>query len=345
MSESRAIRSLMHLETEEAGTVARQIAQENRSVFAEVACEIVRRDINLVLTNGRGSSDHASVFGKYLIMQKLGLPVASGAPSIASIHGRLIAGPNSLCLSISQSGGSDDIVKFADHARSGGAYSVALINQANSPLEAATDKTIPLCAGEEKSVAATKTYIASLVSIIWLVAYWAEDQDLICQLESLPDLLEEAATLDWSSPLSMLKDYSGLSVIGRGLGLGIANEAALKFKETCQIHAEAFSSAEYSHGPLALSGPEFPALVFAQDDDTLVSTRGLAKQLLDVGAPVLLAGAEMPGAISLPTIDAPSALQPLLMIQSFYSAVADLSLELGLDPDSPPVLRKVTKTL
>jgi glucosamine--fructose-6-phosphate aminotransferase (isomerizing) len=134
-------------------------------------------------------------------------------------------------------------------------------------------------------------------------------------------------------------------VLGRGFGLGIAQEAALKLKETCGLHAEGFSAAEVKHGPMALVRAGFPVLMFTQSDDTRAGIAELAAEFAARGARVLLAGAEARGAATLPTVAAHPVIEPLLAIQSFYRAVEALARARGLDPDTPPHLNKVTETL
>jgi glucosamine--fructose-6-phosphate aminotransferase (isomerizing) len=129
------------------------------------------------------------------------------------------------------------------------------------------------------------------------------------------------------------------------LGLAIAQEIALKCKETCGLHAEAFSSAEVKHGPYALLGPAFPALLFGQRDATLPGLEALAAELTARGVPVILAGARVSGAVELPTLEAPAELGPILLAQSAYKMIAALSLRRGFDPDCPPHLKKITETV
>jgi glucosamine--fructose-6-phosphate aminotransferase (isomerizing) len=202
-----------------------------------------------------------------------------------------------------------------------------------------------LRAGPETSVAATKSYIASLAAIVHLVSAWSEDPELGAQLAQLPDLLSRSLSLDWSLAADRLKDVRDLYVIGRGLGLGIAQEAALKLKETCGLHAEAFSAAEVRHGPMAIVGEGFPVLMLAQDDETKDSVEDLAFEFAGRGAAVLLAGAQAEGVRSLPVLETHPVLQPILLIQSFYRVTATLALARGFDPDRPPHLNKVTETV
>ncbi|RKR00336.1 glutamine--fructose-6-phosphate transaminase [Maricaulis maris] len=343
--QSDALPTRMHREAAESAATARRINSENRTLFREVGARLRERDPKLVMTNARGSSDHAGVFGKYLISTRLGLPVASGAPSVSSVYGAPMRLEQAIGLSISQSGRSPDIVRAGAAMREAGAFCLALVNEAGSPLGDTADITVPLLAGAETSVAATKSYIASLINLLWITAEWRQDDILIAALERLPDQLEDAWALDWTTPLAPLAFAENLFVVGRGVGLGVTNEAALKFKETCQIHAEAFSAAECSHGPLALLGPEFPVLIFSQSDDTRASVSALVERLSGMDVPVYLAGGEQEGTVALPTLDAHPMVQPVLMIQSFYRAVADIAISRGRNPDEPPALKKVTETV
>jgi glutamine---fructose-6-phosphate transaminase (isomerizing) len=168
---------------------------------------------------------------------------------------------------------------------------------------------------------------------------------LVDALSIAPSQLRRAFELDWSAALEPLRDATNLFVIGRGYGLGIAQEAALKLKETCGLHAEAFSAAEVQHGPMALVGPGFPVLAFSQADDTRPSVTAVAREFAARGAGVLLAGGTVPGGRTLPVIDAHAVIQPMLMIQSFYGLAATLAEARGFDPDVPPHLRKVTETV
>jgi glucosamine--fructose-6-phosphate aminotransferase (isomerizing) len=203
---------------------------------------------------------------------------------------------------------------------------------------------LPLSAGPETSVAATKSYIASLSALLHLVAAWSDEQELLDALRSAPDLMARAWNLDWSPALPLLEGASNLFVIARGVGLAVAQEAALKCKETCGLHAESFSGAEVRHGPQALLGRDFPALLLAQEDETRAGLEALGKELVERGVQVAAAGADVPGAIALPTLKAHPAVAPLLLAQSFYRLANAVAIARGMDPDSPPHLQKVTRT-
>ena len=298
-----------------------------------------------VATCARGSSDHAATFAKYLIETRAGVLTTSMAPSVLSLYHAETTLKDALLLIISQSGASPDLVAAAHAAKRAGTFVLALVNAPESPVARAADATVLLCAGAERSVAATKSFIASLSAIAALVAHWTEDASLKRALDDAPELLRKAWSLDWGAAKPALRDAQSMYVIARGLGFGIAGEAALKLKETCGIHAEAFSAAEVRHGPMALVRADFPTLLFAQSDETREDVTDLAGDLCARGANIFIAGAAADGATTLPTLDAHPALQPMLQVQSFYRLAHDVALARGCDPDRPPHLQKVTETL
>ena len=305
------------------------------------------RELNprAVITCARGSSDHAATYAKYLIETHAQVLTASAAPSVSSVYGVTQDVHGCLVLAISQSGRSPDLLATVASAKASGAIVLALCNSADSPLMAAADLAIELHAGPERSVAATKSYLASLAAIAQLVAAWKEDAKLEAALAQLPDLMDRSWALDWSAALPELESAENLYVVGRGLGLSAAQEVALKCKETCGIHAEAFSSAELRHGPFALLRKGFPALLLAQHDATRPGIETLAVELVRRGVPVLLAGANAAGPVLLPSVEAAAELAPILLAQSAYRMIASLAVRRGLDPDRPPHLHKITETV
>jgi glutamine---fructose-6-phosphate transaminase (isomerizing) len=335
----------MFAEAGEAGDVVAHQLDASADIVAALAAQLRTNPPAGVITCARGSSDHAATYAKYLIETRVGLLVSSAAPSIASVYRQAPSTAGMLAIGISQSGKSPDIVETIRAAGQAGAMTVAMVNVADSPLGLLADVLLPLQAGPERSVAATKSYIAALSQIAALVAAWTDDSVLSAALSDLPDLLRAAWTTDWSAMVERLAHARGLYVIGRGVGLGIAQEAALKLKETCSLHAEAFSAAEVRHGPMTLIGPGFPLLVIGQSDEAGDGLDELIADMVARGGDVLVAGRSVPGAITLPTHKSHPALEPLLAIQSFYRAVNALSVQRGFDPDRPPHLAKVTETV
>jgi glutamine---fructose-6-phosphate transaminase (isomerizing) len=335
----------MYREAAQAPQAVREQLQANAARVARLAARLRQTPPRAVVTCARGSSDHAATFARYLIETRLGLLTSSAAPSVSSVYDARPDLAGAVMLAISQSGASPDLLAAVSSARAAGAHIVALVNAEDSPLAQLADDLIPLCAGMERSVAATKSYIASLAAIVHLVASWSRDAQLAAALQQAPERLERAWQLDWSAAVTHLTPANNLYVIGRGLGLGVAQEAALKLKETCGLHAEAVSAAELRHGPMALVRAGFPLLIFTQNDESRSGVTQLAAELAAQGADVLLAGADAARATILPTEGAHPVIEPLLFAQSFYRMANALSLARGGDPDRPPHLHKVTETI
>jgi len=337
--------SMMFEEAASASAAVSAQLQRDAAAIAAIGAEVRRLAPRAVITCARGSSDHAATYAKYLIETRTRVLTSSAAPSISSVYGVTQDLRGCLFIAISQSGRSPDLLAAVASARVSGATILALCNSPGAPLIAAADLVIELRAGSETSVAATKSFLATLAALANLVAAWTRDAALQSALQTLPSLMDASWALDWSSALPVLGPAGNLFVIGRGLGLGAAQEIALKCKETCALHAEAFSSAELRHGPYTLLGRAFPALLLAQPDASLAGVQTLAEELALRGVPVLLAGARAQGAIMLPTIDAIPELAPILLVQSAYRMIDALAARRGLDPDHPPHLRKITETV
>jgi glucosamine--fructose-6-phosphate aminotransferase (isomerizing) len=334
----------MFREAAGAAAALRAQAQGNGATLAALGRALRARPPRAVITCARGSSDHAATFAKYLIETRAGTLTASAAPSVASVYGARPDLQQCLFLAISQSGRSPDLLAATDAARDAGATVVVLVNAETSPLARAAHYVLPLRAGPELSVAATKSYIASLAALVALVATWTDDEGLHAALAAAPAQLEQAWALDWSAAVAPLTVARHLYVIGRGLGLGIAQEVALKCKETCGLHAEAFSGAEVRHGPQALLDGSFGALLLAQRDAAHAGLVALGADFAARGIRVLAAGLAPAGAVVLPTLAADPVIEPLLLVQSAYRLLAQLAVARGHDPDHPPHLAKVTET-
>lgn len=338
--------TLMRQEARESGAVVARQRLENATIMADLGALLRARRPRLVITCGRGSSDHAASFAKYAIETRAGVLVASHAPSTSSIYGTSFSGlEGALFLAISQSGKSPDILSSIVAAKEAGAIVVAMVNDGDSPAAGLADIVVPLHAGPERSVAATKSYVGSLMAISHLVAEWTQDNVLDAALDGAEDQLGEAFELDWGDAAEVFGAAQSMFVIGRGLTFGVANEAALKLKETSALHAEAFSAAEVRHGPMAIVGKDFPVLMLQPEDPTKASFPQLSEEFAARGARVFAAGDVLPGATMLPTT---AGLHPLIapacQITSFYAFAEKLALARGRNPDDPPWLKKVTET-
>src|SRR3984893_9840311 len=335
---------MFHEAASASDAVRSQLAHDAQAVAA-IGAAVRRLAPRAVVTCARGSSDHAATYAKYLIETRTGVLTASAAPSVSSVYGVAQDLSGCLFIAISQSGRSPDLLATVAAAKASGATILVLCNDHDAPLTAAADLVVELRAGPETSVAATKSYLATLAALARFVAAWTEDAALKQDLETLPALMDASWSLDWSAALGVLRPAANLYVIGRGLGLGAAQEIALKCKETCGLHAEAFSSAEVRHGPFTLLGPGFPAMFLAQNDATRSGVEALCSELVRRGVPVLIAGAPADGAIMLPTTAATAEIAPILRVQSAYRLIATLAIRRGFDPDHPAHLLKVTETV
>ncbi|MBS0565363.1 MAG: SIS domain-containing protein [Proteobacteria bacterium] len=302
-------------------------------------------DPRVIATVARGSSDHAATYLKYAAELTLGLPVASIGPSVASIYGARLKLDRAVAISVSQSGQSPDIVEMARSARAGGALTIAVTNNAGSPLAQASERTIDIAAGPELSVAATKTYVTSVVALLGLVAEWTGDAGLAAAIHALPGRLAAAAALDWPEVRQALQGAPSVFTLGRGPAYAVACEAALKFKEISQLHAESYSSAEVLHGPVSIVGEGFPVLAFAARDAAEGAVTDIADQIAAKGARVFVTSDRAAAASRLPFVATGHPLtDPLALIVSFYAMVERFAREAGIDPDKPRHLRKVTET-
>lgn len=335
--------TLMDREIAEAAAVVQR--QQQDCALLEMREKLATRQPDLLMTLARGTSDHAAEYLAYLLMRYRGIPVASLPLSLNTIYQAPWQQVNHMALTISQSGGSQDLLEGAKRMAQSGISVLALLNTVPSPLSAVCSHVVDIGAGKEQSVAATKSFVASITAGIRVLADWLGQNDLLAALDQLPEKLDAAQALDWSSAVSQLRDAKRLYVIGRGSGLPIAKEAALKCKETCLLQGEAFSGAEVKHGPMALINEEQHVLIFAPPDETQPGLLKLAEDFRNMGARVLLAADPQVKTRDLTLIDAGhSALQGLTTIQSFYRMVESLSRARGIDTDHPPHLNKVTTT-
>lgn len=327
-----------------ADCVALQLAND-ADRYAALGHHLRGASFHNAVTVARGSSDHASSYLAYLIMARMGRLVTSLPMSLVTLYKAPLQASGTLAISISQSGQSPDVVEPVRYFRQGGATTVALVNDIDSPLARAAEWALPLRAGKEQSVAATKSFIASLTAGARLVAEWQQDAELKDGLAALPDALRQAARTDWSAALEVLAPARNIMVVGRGISFPIALEAALKFKETSSLQAEAFSGAEIKHGPMALIDEGYPLLIFATRGPTQAGLVALADEMRGRGARVLLAA---PTDIASRDLDLPVStcadLDPIVAINAFYVMAAHLSKARGFDPDKPRHLNKVTKT-
>lgn len=336
----------MFIEAGEGPAVVRKQLEANTELMRDTARRLRALSPRIAFTCARGSSDHAATFAKYMFETRLRLPTVSQAPSIVSVYdGAPLDMRGAPFFVISQSGRSPDLLLSARAVKDAGALVIALTNNVDSPLAALADVVIPLHAGPETSVAATKSYLATLCAITHLVAEWREDDELRGALTTLDGALTQAWDADWSEAVRLFEGAQSMFVLGRGLTFAIAQEAALKFKETSGLHAEGFSLAEVAHGPMALVKPGFPLLVLPPQDEAKLGADALIQKFAERQARIAIAGEGPAGVTVLPLQKGlHPAVSAIAVAQSFYKLVNAVALARGYDPDHPPLLNKVTET-
>lgn len=326
----------MAREAAEAPQAVARMLRANEDALKGVRELLQRCQPSHVLTCARGSSDHAASYFKYLAETILGVPCCSIGASTVSIYGARLRLRDTVVMTISQSGRSPDILAFQEEARRSGVPTIAITNDLSAPLAHSADICLPLCAGPELSVAATKTFITSAVLMAAIVAMCDGGEGLSEAIVRLPEDLAAANEVRWAHAEEAIAAATSLYVLGRGPSLPIAQEAALKLKETSGLHAEAFSAAEVMHGPMELVREGFPVLVFAPNDLALQTTRAAGERLKEAGALILQ---PMLRETLHPALD------PISMIQSFYLSAERIARMRGRDPDKPRLLKKVTETI
>ncbi|HLJ20737.1 MAG TPA: SIS domain-containing protein, partial [Stellaceae bacterium] len=328
--------------TAEAADVVARLLQRRTERHA-IAEFLARQRAPLAVVCGRGSSGHVGVFLRYLVETRLGIPVSATAPSIVTSFGRNLAMNRALFIVISQSGRSPDLVAATRAARNSGALTLAVVNASGSPVEEAAEFTVHIEAGPERSVAATKSVIASMAALADLIAQVTADRGLTAALERLPDRLGRALGLDWNALATALPEARAVYVAARGFGLAPTREIALKMAETLRLPALAFSAAELMHGPRAAIGADTPVLTLRLADETAGSVDSLVEALRHAGHMVFRCGGDVS---ELPWIgDDHAVTDAIAMLVPAYRVIEATARRLGLDPDRPPNLSKVTETL
>lgn len=335
---------------EQAGIVARLAADEEP--FREAAREARAAGARFVLYAARGTSDNAAVYGKYLATILAGMPAGLAVPSAATLYGARIDFRACLVVGISQSGETPDVAEYLTAARAGGAYTLAVTNDAGSLLAGVAHRVLATGAGAELAVAATKTYTSQLAALAAFWAAWLDDRQMAAALAAdVPAAMEAAlATEDAVRAVAIrLSHAERVIVAGRGFNYATALETALKIEETCYLAAMPFSAADLLHGPIAMVEPQYPVVLFAPSgaarDDVLALQENLrargAETYVVADATTGVAGAT--GVVALPR-PLPEALSPLAAVIPGQLLALHLSLARGLDPDRPRGLTKVTRT-
>lgn len=335
---------------EQPDTLQRLIAAEKASIH-HLARLIRDYNPRYVMLAARGSSDNAARYGQYLFGAVNRMPVALAAPSLYTLYERPPRMDGALVIAISQSGQSPDIVTVVEEGRKQGALTVAVVNDADSPLAGAAEHTIELHAGVERSVAATKTYTASLVAIAMLSAAIAQDEDCLRAIETVPHRIAQV-TAQSDSILRASERYRYVNacvVVSRGYNYATAYEIALKLKELTYILAEPYSTADFQHGPVALVAEGFPVLAIVPEGPLVEELTDFLAELRQRGAELLMISAHEPAlrlaqtALPLPA-GIPEWLSPVVAVVPGQLFALGLTLAKGYDIDQPRGIRKVTLT-
>lgn len=335
----------MMAEADEAPAAVARFLQSERRIVQEIGRIFRARSPRVITTAARGSSDHAATFFKYLAEMTLGIPVASLGPSLASIYDRPLRLDGAIHVTVSQSGESPDLQALQAAAARGGALTIAVVNAPESPVAATADIVVDIHAGPERSVAATKSFIASAAALAAIIAAASEDAALAGGLASLPHLLSGKTEEPSTAAIEDLARIDNLYCVGRGPAYAMACETALKFKEVANIHAEAFSLAEIMHGPLSLVRQGFPVLGIVPEDEALGANRASLARLEKAGAALWChTHAELPGRHLPMPRTGHAATDALAAMLPVYRLVHAIALARGLDPESPPLIAKVTRT-
>lgn len=336
-------------EIAEQPVVLERTIQAERKTLETLRSFLKKKEIDLIVLVARGSSDNASLFGRYLLEITTGIPVSLSAPSVFTLYNSKLNLKRAVVIGVSQSGEGTDINVVLENAKISGAFTIAITNEPDSTMAAIADETLLIHAGREKSVAATKTYTGQMLHFYMLASILADTQ---IAFEKIPNYAAEALELK-ENVEEMVKRYVFMEncvVVGRGLNYGNSYELALKLMETCYVVAERFSSADFFHGPLAIVERRFPAILFAPTGVTQKSSLNLLERLAELHADCLaitndpLIERKSPHVISLPN-EIEEFLSPIPFIVPAQLFAALLAKEKGIDADAPRSLSKVTKTI
>jgi glutamine---fructose-6-phosphate transaminase (isomerizing) len=344
------VTSRLEHEIGEQPEVAARLLDRMLPLVGDLRDHLTSRGAEQVLLVARGSSDNAARYAQYLWPARAGVTVTLATPSLTTVYGRRPDVSRQAVVAVSQSGRSPDVVSVVEQARDAGRPTLAVTNDASSPLAEAAELVVDLGAGPERSVAATKTYTASLLAIAVLSGVWADDPSDPGQLHRVPAALGEAVTraTGVEQAAALVAGADRAVSVGRGLNLSTAHETALKITELTGSLVAPFSPADLMHGPVAAVGPSVPALLVAPEEAATASVLEAVPELRRRGAPVvLLGGPETPDVlrVGLPAAaDLPGWLSPLTAVV-LGQLVAWRAAELrGVDVDRPGDLSKVTLT-
>ena len=330
---------------EEACSIAERIAifnQKDDNPYHLIAKNISDKKIKHIVTVARGTSDCVALYASYLFAKTLGLTTYSLPPSIITLENSHFDFSNTLVLVISQSGLSKDLIMCEQASRKMGAETMILTNNVNSPIVNNANYFFHINAGEEESVAATKTFALSLLNIIKLIAVVSDNKKIIDNIFQLPDHISKESKDLWDPEL-IDKNVSNGFIISRGLGYALSTEISIKFKELCQEQIEPFSSAEVMHGPKSLIENSFKLFTLSLNDSSGSSVLKDTKKLMKITNKVYSITYQSNASLNYSSMNHPE-LDSIIIMSKFYPWIIKYSMYKGLNPDNPRYLTKVTQT-
>ena len=330
---------------EEACSIAERIAifnQKDDNPYHLIAKNISDKKIKHIVTVARGTSDCVALYASYLFAKTLGLTTYSLPPSIITLENSHFDFSNTLVLVISQSGLSKDLIICEQASRKMGAETMILTNNVNSPIVNNANYFFHINAGEEESVAATKTFALSLLNIIKLIAVVSDNKKIIDNIFQLPDHISKESKDSWDPEL-IDKNVSNGFIISRGSGYALSTEISIKFKELCQEQIEPFSSAEVMHGPKSLIENSFKLFTLSLNDSSGSSVLKDTKKLMKITNKVYSITYQSNASLNYSSMNHPE-LDSIIIMSKFYPWIIKYSMYKGLNPDNPRYLTKVTQT-
>jgi glucosamine--fructose-6-phosphate aminotransferase (isomerizing) len=336
--------SLARAEIAEQPEVLERMLAEEGGAIAGAAREIARRRPRFAVIAARGSSDNAARYAQHLLGRLARMPVALATPSLHTLYDAPPRYGDALVLGISQSGESPDIVAVLDEARRQGCVTLAITNDPDSPLAEAAGHALVLHAGQERSVAATKTYTASLALLAALVTTITGDRARRQELQLMPEAIARQLEHPVDQVVEAATGWQRLAVIGRGADYATAFEAALKLKELTRIAAEAASSADFLHGPIAMVGHGFPVLGIAPSGPSAAGVREVLEAARARGGETAVIGKATTHELRMRLVTVPDWLSPLVAVVPAQLLAVGIAERLGIDVDHPFGLDKITRT-
>ena len=338
----------MLTEIQEQPAALRRLVAEGWGPASAVARALRERGFRAVMLAARGTSDNAAYYAKYLFEVLLGVPTALASPSTFTLYESEMDLAGVLVIGISQSGESKDVLETIHEARRRGANTLAITNDERSSMAAAADYHLPLLAGKEESVAATKTYTSELLVLYFLIAALSGREDLPPAARRIPEQAEEVLAGRWAD-VARYRYADHLVVVSRGYNLATARESALKLMETSYVVAQPFSEADLRHGPIAMVTRDFPVVAIVPPGKARASMLELVRNLEERGAEMIVIGGDeaslrkAAASFRIP-VSCPEELSPVLYILPAQTLAQELAVIRGLDPDAPRGLSKVTES-